>query len=886
VAFCAMLQRTIDFEESAQREPERIAETTSLPPPTAAPLDPSLLVRPDRQLTYGGTSHYEWPPPDRGSDTITVDRIRDDIDGPSHRFVIQRGDAVEVYLVPNRIDIGEVTGISHRNQEVRVSFREESDGVWVAKECVYPTLERRDAEPSIGAEPLSKVIAADNQGPSNGFSERDRTPPPDVAAPYTFDEYKQFRRTFADCSLTYSDYQAQFARLGESQDAIVSELKSRFKATELAVISSRMGSWDARRSTKDENAASIYHKMLASFLLDGTVSYSMGERYEDAVKKKVQAVTLEDFVAAFAERQAKAEEHKKALADPKTFFEFRTFLQEKSEGDLSDEQLARYDALHTDVTRERRASEVKTTVAQFQSEELNGYEFQIKEGFHEKRKCPVWIVQLTGRVERATFNELNIKAKMLGGWYSSFCRANSGFHFLEQDKAERFGALLNGDADRSDVLEARKNRREKTAAERLHELATDLAARADETIEHSNGSLQNTARRADIQVGVRGRAFADQALARTIHSIAEALSRGEAGYISGIRHKTHVETLDTVLYLAKWARVRAAKRSDGESTYSHGTRLDRIEDEPIGPKDVRYAEYPLPQVYKRHLEELVLRCRTMRGVKQAAEKMRKRLFREKDDYVTFTHESDIEALSDFIGRPKSAGLDVERIEQSLEKYNRLQRANITDIHELRAALREYLAHRAEARGDNPVRVAERELVGKKLPGFFPTPPSVIERMLELSEIGPEDVVLEPSCGKGDIIDAMISHVPNVRVRAIERNHALAEVLTAKGHEVEFGDFLEHRGSYDRIVMNPPFEDGADMAHIRHAHSLLKPGGRLVSVISEGPFFRVDNKTVAFRDWLEEVCADVERLPDDAFTGAEAFRETAVRTRLVTISKER
>jgi len=76
-----------------------------------------------------------------------------------------------------------------------------------------------------------------------------------------------------------------------------------------------------------------------------------------------------------------------------------------------------------------------------------------------------------------------------------------------------------------------------------------------------------------------------------------------------------------------------------------------------------------------------------------------------------------------------------------------------------------------------------------------------------------------------------------------------------------------------------------MEHIRHAYSLLKPGGRLVSVISEGPFFRVDNKSVAFRDWLEEVSAEVERLPDDAFTGVEAFRETSVRTRLVVITKE-
>ena len=338
-------------------------------------------------------------------------------------------------------------------------------------------------------------------------------------------------------------------------------------------------------------------------------------------------------------------------------------------------------------------------------------------------------------------------------------------------------------------------------------MAEELAKRADEVIEQSESSLQNTVRRADIQAGVRGRAFSDQALARTIHSIAEALSRGEANYLDGIRHRTHIETLDTVLYLAKWARVRAAKRGEGETTYSHGRTRDRIEDEPIGPKDIRFAKYPIPEVFKRHLEELVLHCQSARGVKHAAEKMRKRLSREKDDFVTFRDEHDIEGLSDFLGRAKGAGFDVERIERTLEKHKRLQRANISDVHEIRSALREYLGHRAAARGDDPVKIAERELIGKKLPGFFPTPPTVIARMLELSEIAPEHSVLEPSCGKGDILDAVIAEQPNAKLHAIERNHSLAEVLSAKGHDVEFGDFLAHGESYDRAVMNPPFEEG-------------------------------------------------------------------------------
>ena len=306
------------------------------------------------------------------------------------------------------------------------------------------------------------------------------------------------------------------------------------------------------------------------------------------VTAKVLAVTAGDYAREFEKRQAASLEHEKALENPETFAEFRTFIIDKGEDALSDEQLAAYDVLHANMTRERRAKEAPTTVTKFQSEELHGIQFQMKEGFHDKRQCPLWIVQLSSRVEREAFNELNRKCKMLGGWFSSFKKSDAGFQFLDKDHAETFCSLLQGDADRSDVLEARKERKELTAAERLHELAQELLQRADETIERSNDSLQNTARRADIQAGVRGRAFADQAMSRTLHSIAEALSRGEANYLDGIRHKTHVETLDAVLYRAKWARVRADKKEPTESTYEHGRRSGPHRGRTHRPKD-RFA---------------------------------------------------------------------------------------------------------------------------------------------------------------------------------------------------------------------------------------------------------------------------------------------------------
>jgi hypothetical protein len=94
------------------------------------------------------------------------------------------------------------------------------------------------------------------------------------------------------------------------------------------------------------------------------------------------------------------------------------------------------------------------------------------------------------------------------------------------------------------------------------------------------------------------------------------------------------------------------------------------------------------------------------------------------------------------------------------------------------------------------------------------------------------------------------------------------------------DFLEYQGHYDKIVMNPPFQQQADIDHVRHAYSLLNAGGRLVAIVSEGVFFRQDKKASAFREWLEEVGGTSEQIEAGAFDTSD--RPTGVATRLVVV----
>jgi hypothetical protein len=703
---------------------------------------------------------------------------------------------------------------------------------------------------------------------------------------YTFDEFKELLKHRGRHE-SFEKYQSDFERLLTSRDAVIAELLTRYKAPQLKNVAGNLGEWHARSNTKQENAESVYRKMLGYFVLDGVVSFGMNEKYQDAVAKKVRAVTKDDWHAHFEQAAEQQKEREQALADPQNLADFAAFIRAKGQDALTNEQLACWDAMHADLARERRAANGPVrTVSQFESTELQTVEFTVKEGYHEKRRCPLWIVQLGDRVERDTYKELLEKAKQLGGWYSSFKKSDAGFQFLSEDAATSFTGLLSGNADRSDILTARKERKEQTTSERLHELAAEMLSRSEETIEQSHQSLQNTARRADMQAGVRGRAYAEAALGRTLHSVADALSRGEAKYLDGIRHRTHIEELDRVLHLAKWARIRAIRKAKDESEYGYGLRVDDEEARPYSNDDIRFAQYPYPSVYARNLKELVVRCQRKRGLKQLSAKLLKRLPRnpEQSDFVRFNHDYEIGLLSDFVSRAKASGVDAGRVADELIHFERLQRARIGDIHELRAALREYLPHKASARGDDPVLVAERELIGRDLPGFFPTPLAIIQQMLELADIEEGQTVLEPSCGKGDIVTEIRREHPQVQLTAIEKNYTLAEVLAAKGIEAVFEDFLLHHGTYDRIVMNPPFEKGQDAQHVMHAYSLLAPGGRLVSVMGEGVFGRSDAASTGFQRWLGSLGAETSKLPEDAFKGADSFRQTGVRTRLVVIDK--
>lgn len=115
-----------------------------------------LLTNPDRQFTFAGASHDDWPDPAHDRDAITVDRLRDDIDGPAHRFVVKRYDLVEVFFSKDKVDYGTVVGISHARKEVRVLFDGGDEGVWFPVGCIYPAVPEAPSQAKTKSERTSK----------------------------------------------------------------------------------------------------------------------------------------------------------------------------------------------------------------------------------------------------------------------------------------------------------------------------------------------------------------------------------------------------------------------------------------------------------------------------------------------------------------------------------------------------------------------------------------------------------------------------------------------------------------------------------------------------------------------------------------------------------
>ena len=172
---------------------------------------------------------------------------------------------------------------------------------------------------------------------------------------------------------------------------------------------------------------------------------------------------------------------------------------------------------------------------------------------------------------------------------------------------------------------------------------------------------------------------------------------------------------------------------------------------------------------------------------------------------------------------------------------------------------------------------------------FSTPPMLSWAAARAAQLRPDDLILEPSAGTGQLVLWAEGAGSNLHLNEIaeKRRSALAyafpeATLTAFDGEL-IDEFLGSSARPSVVLMNPPFvhglERGYDVGtcarHVRAALRALRPGGRLVAVVPE----KFDRTALT-----ERLGFSVRVRLDARIEGAFIRMGTGVTTRLLVVDK--
>lgn len=172
---------------------------------------------------------------------------------------------------------------------------------------------------------------------------------------------------------------------------------------------------------------------------------------------------------------------------------------------------------------------------------------------------------------------------------------------------------------------------------------------------------------------------------------------------------------------------------------------------------------------------------------------------------------------------------------------------------------------------------------KKTLEQFWTPPDLVNRMCDFAGDMEGVDVLEPSAGWGHILFEIIGRGGLPFAVELDREYALRLESETEGKvPIAQGDFLQWRprppytpAAFDLVLMNPPFSRNQDISHVLHAYGFLKPGGRLVAIMS--PHWRFAQETIArqFRDWVDSVKGVWRPVPGGSFKASGTMIEAGI-----------
>lgn len=729
-------------------------------------------------------------------------------------------------------------------------------------------------------------------------------------------DYHAAKRRLFSGEMEFSEFQAMSRSALDNAPSLRAELEKKTKQDLL----DQMSRFNAARYKNDKKAVVVeaaYSQLIGDLRWaangDGnTISetYAIGgarQSIEERVAKALDGLTPERYqlfrdkqLSDVAEMQRRREELKRSLTDPQTLDDFKAFIERRGIDKLTQEQRVRYEdmvaARNLDRREQERSAKGNETAPSATSSDI------IKTK-HTKTGDDLFVVQMGDRVERDAYNRINAHAKTLGGWYSSFRGKGAvpGFQFKSEEKATEFRAWLGGEVggaspevapDQSTDSEAQPAGKSKQV-EALRNRAASARAKAEAVFNAAR--KENTARRASMAANARTNAERDLRFAGLLEAIATGIENGEITYLRNLANGAQLEELQSALNRGLWSLSATkidALVSDGVINRDDSSRYS-WSDKATPEQMVEGVSMPGMDYHTDRLREVAIKMQGSSGFKQAGAKVMSlvKAAANRDNKTTTLSDPELIAkLKAYV--TGSDDYSTSTIKDQIAGYGRLERMGITNHTELRAALRELVRLQRGLNETAPQRdpvtektnALKRRLLNNRnaFIDFFPTPEEYAADLVDRLGIEPGMVVLEPSAGHGMLAEA--ARDAGATVEAVEVASDLRDILEEKGFSLVGNDFMETTPSqrYDAVVMNPPFSNDMDIDHVRHAFGHLKPGGRLAAIVSSMAGQRSNKKNKAFREWLDDLGASEEMMPEGAFK--DSLNPTSVRTKIITIEK--
>lgn len=156
---------------------------------------------------------------------------------------------------------------------------------------------------------------------------------------------------------------------------------------------------------------------------------------------------------------------------------------------------------------------------------------------------------------------------------------------------------------------------------------------------------------------------------------------------------------------------------------------------------------------------------------------------------------------------------------------------------------------------------------KKKFQFFETPMPIARRLAaRLGDVESSDKILEPSAGRGALINAVLETWPDHVIDCYElMDDNRAELAKIPNARLLGNDFMEAEvGIYDKIIANPPFTNNQDIKHVMKMWDHLAEGGQMAVIMSKHWQFASDKASKDFRSFVESNDYDITELPAGSF----------------------